>query len=267
MMAVHIPAVLFTIGAVSVHTYGVIIAIAVAVAWLWADKRARGQHIDAALANDVFFWAVVSAFIGARLGFVIQETGYYSHHVGEIFAIWQGGLSFHGGVVGGVLGGYLVLQRAKQLKYFWQLADAVSAPLLLAAAIGRLGNWVNQELYGYPTHVPWAIFIDPAHRLPGYAQFATFHPTFAYELILNLIGVLLIVLVVERLGKPFHGKAFSFALGWYGLARGVTEIWRISARLLGPLSLAQLVSIFMLLIAGAIAYRQYFLTYPQARRE
>lgn len=244
------PSILFRFGTVAVHTYGVIIAGAVLVAWLWAERRAARHKLPLVLTNDVFFWAVIGGFLGARLGFVIQQISYYQQHWLAIFAIWQGGLSFHGGLVGGTLAAWIVLRSHKSLRHFWPLADAISAPLLVAAAIGRLGNWVNQELYGYPTHVPWAITIDAAHRLPGYVPFSSFHPTFAYELLLNLVGAFLIIWVIERLPRPFAGRSFSFALGWYGIARGITEIWRISDRIVGPFSLAQIVSI--LLIVGAI---------------
>ena len=138
---------------------------------------------------------------------------------------------------------------------------------MLGAAIGRLGNWANQELYGYPTSLPWGITIDPAHRLPGYESFTTFHPTFAYEAILNLIGLLILIILLEN-GQKFvtrhssfeivpAGASFLFALAWYSLARGITEIWRISDRLAGSLSLAQLISIGLISICAAVYLRQY----------
>ncbi len=258
----HPPPILFHIGSVNVHTYGVVMALAILVAWLWAERRAKSAAILPALINDVFFWAVISGLVGARLGFVIQELSYYHTHWQEAVALWQGGLSFHGALVGGIIGGYLALRSRKATGLFWHLADAASAPLLAAAAIGRLGNWANQELYGYPTTHPWGIAIDAAHRLPGYEQSASFHPTFAYEAILNLLGVMILIFLLERRRileirnlKLEIGESFLFAIGWYGLTRGITEIWRIGDRVVGPFSLAQIISFLMIL--GAIGLIRY----------
>ncbi|MBI4175557.1 prolipoprotein diacylglyceryl transferase, partial [Candidatus Berkelbacteria bacterium] len=228
-MTWHPPEILFALDSVSVHTYGVVLAIAIGVAFLWGERRAVARGLPKHLASDIFFWAVLGALVGARLGFVMQEFGYFSAHPPEILAFWQGGLSFHGGLVGGLIAGLIVLKKRHAMTQFWLLADAAAAPLLLGAAIGRLGNWANQELYGYPTDVPWAITIDAAHRLPGYEAFATFHPTFAYEIILNLTGLLILLFLLEK-KKPLQatsyklqaGKTFLFFLAWYSLARGLT---------------------------------------------
>lgn len=243
------PEILLHIGSLEIRTYGVAIAGAILVSLWWAERRAKLWQLDSKLASDVFFWAIIGALVGARLGFVIQELGYFRTHVAEIPAIWTGGLSFHGGLIGAIASGLLVLKRYNATKRFWELADAAAAPLLLGAAIGRIGNWANQELYGYPTQMPWAIEIEPAHRLPGFEAFARFHPTFAYEAIVNVIGLVLLHRVVEKLGAPFKGRSFLFAIGWYGLARGITEIWRIGERTIGPLSLAQIISLVMIVIA------------------
>ena len=274
----HPPEVLITIGRLPIRTYGVMLAIAIVAAYSWAERRATRAGISLNLTNDLFFWAVIGGILGARLGFVIQEFGYFEHHLAEIFAFRAGGLSFHGGLVGGLIAGLIVLNKRRVLNQFWLLADVAAAPLLLGAAIGRLGNWANQELYGYPTTLPWAISIDPAHRLPGYENFTTFHPTFAYEMLLNLIG-LLILLWLEKINKQqatsknttqnskplfsIHhrlftpGFSFLFTLAWYSLARFTTEIWRIGDRLLGLLSLAQLISfVLIVVVIGAVMHRQ-----------
>ena len=257
----HPPEILVSLGSLEIRTYGVILAMAIGSAFLWGDRRAKNRGIDPQLAGDIFFWAIIGALLGARLGFVLQEFGYFRDHLGEILAIWQGGLSFHGGLVGALIAGLIFLRVKKQLALFWPLADAAAAPLLLGAAIGRLGNWANQELYGYPTTKPWAIVIDAAHRLPGFETFTTFHPTFAYEALLNVLGILILLFFIEK-NQPLTatsyklqaGRNFLFVLAWYSIARGITEIWRIGDRLVGPLSLAQLISIAMIILAGGLFF-------------
>ncbi len=263
----HPPETIITNGNFDIRTYGLLLALAIVTTYSWAEYRAKKNGLTSHLASDVFFWAIIGAMIGARLGFVIQELGYFQTHLAEVFAVRAGGLSFHGGLVGGLLAGLIVLKKHQAMGQFWLLADAAATPLLLGAAIGRLGNWANQELYGYPTSLPWGITIDPAHRLPGYESFTTFHPTFAYEAILNLIGLLILIILLEN-GQKFvtrhssfeivpAGASFLFALAWYSLARGITEIWRISDRLAGSLSLAQLISIGLISICAAVYLRQH----------
>lgn len=255
----HPPEILFTLAGLPIRTYGVMLAVAITLGFLWAQRRAKHIDLPKQLLSDVLFWTVIGGLIGARLGFVVQEFDYFWRQPMEILALWQGGLSFHGGLVGGLLGGLITLALKKQLHYFWTMADITAAPLLLGAIIGRLGNWANQELYGYPTTLPWAITIDSVHRLPGYENFSMFHPTFAYEMLLNLLGIVILIFLFERKRrleirnlKLKIGESFLFALAWYSLARFITEIWRIGDRLLGPLSLAQLISLTIIFIVTVI---------------
>lgn len=269
MITYHPPEIFVAFGGLAVHTYGLILASAILIAFLWAESRVKNYEIDPGIAGEIYFWAVAGGLLGARLGFVVQEISYYSRHLVEILAIRDGGLSFHGAIIGGVLGGWLAMRYFRQTQYFWQLADAAAFPVLLGAVLGRLGNWANQELYGYPTNLPWGIAIDQGHRLPGYEQFSAFHPTFTYEALLNLVGLGILLLIecksqkskvkntVQKskiLSDP--GALFLLMLAWYSLARGITEIWRISDRLVGPLSLAQIVSLGTILIAGWLFIRQ-----------
>lgn len=260
MITIRPPETLIHFGATNIYTYGVILAIAILVGYLWAERRAVRAGIDRGTGGEVLFWAIIGGLIGARLGFVAQDVGYYVAHLTEILAIRNGGLSFHGALIGGVIGGGLALRHWRISQNFWRLADAASAPILLGAIIGRLGNWANQELYGYPASQPWGIAIDASHRLPGYERFTSFHPTFAYEAIINLIGVLILVFIIEkrayRLELKTYGLSFAFIIAWYGLARGVTEIWRISDRAIGPLSLAQLISLVMIALGIWLYIRQ-----------
>jgi phosphatidylglycerol:prolipoprotein diacylglycerol transferase len=131
-------------------------------------------------------WIVVLSLLGARLGEVlIFEPGYYLANPGQILAIWNGGLSIMGGIAGGALAVLWYCRR--HLLPVPSYLDAAAVALPLGQAIGRWGNYFNQELYGRPTNLPWAISVDPGHRMPGYEQFSTFHPLFLYESLLNLV--------------------------------------------------------------------------------
>lgn len=276
MTSYHPPETFLTIAGIELRTYGLILGVAIVIAFLWSAKRALKAGIPKIPTENILFWTVVGGLLGARIAFVLQNTGFYFENPLEILAIRSGGLSFHGALVGGLVAGYFALKNYRLLSKFWLLADAVSAPLLLAAAIGRLGNWANQELYGYQTDRPWGIFIDSLHRLPGYEQFSSFHPTFAYEAVLNIVGVTVLLFIEGKRqkakgkissqnSKPLTthyslltqpGTMFLFALAWYSLARGITEIWRIGDRVVGPLSLAQIVSILTIILLAWIGTRR-----------
>lgn len=251
MISWHPPQIFLWFGTLPITFYGVMMAGAIAIAAWWTIIRARQRHLSLPLVEDTIFWAVLGGILGARLGFVLQQSLDFFETPWTILAVWDGGLSFHGALVGGIVAALIFLKNKQQLHAFPRLADLGALPILLAAAIGRLGNWANQELYGYPTDLPWGVVIDLTHRLPGYEAFTSFHPTFAYEAILNLVWVAILLVMeaksqkLKLLGRP--GTISLLALGWYAIARGITEVWRISDRVLGPLSLAQLISLGLLL--------------------
>src|SRR5215203_3817974 len=142
----------------------------------------------------------------------------------DAMKIWQGGLGVWGAVAGGVLGAYLVARRRQIV--FPALLDAVAPAIVVAQAIGRLGNWFNQELFGRPTSLPWALEIDPAFRPLGYGQYPTFHPTFLYELVWNLLVAVALVLL-DRKFRLGHGKVFALYVIFYTLGRFWIEALRI----------------------------------------
>ena len=144
----------------------------------------------------------------------------------DALKIWNGGLGIWGAVAGGVLGGYLV-GRSRQVR-FPAMLDAVAPGLAVAQAIGRLGNWFNQELFGRPTTLPWGLEIDERHRPTGYEQYATFHPTFLYELLWNL-GVAGVLIWADRKWKLGHGKVFALYVVLYTAGRFWIEALRIDA--------------------------------------
>ena len=169
------------------HAYGLMYVIAVAAAIAITRQRWRRAGGDPDLVYTVATWAFPAGIVGGRIYFLITTPSQMPDHWWGPFAIWTGGLGIWGGVAGGAAAGLWVLRRRLSRADVLRFMDAVAPGLLVAQAIGRIGNYFNQELYGAPSSLPWALEISPAHRVPGYLQYATFEPTFLYELIWNLL--------------------------------------------------------------------------------
>ncbi|MDA1079794.1 MAG: prolipoprotein diacylglyceryl transferase, partial [bacterium] len=181
--------------------YGIFIAAAVLVVYFLVEKRAKKLGISSDQFSQLATTVLLAGFVGARLWHVITDWQLYSFDPVTSLYVWRGGLSIFGGIAGGALGLWWAWRRLAVLKMrFLQLSDAILLVLPIGQAIGRLGNWVNQELYGLPTSLPWGLYITPEKRLPGFEQFSSFHPLFAYEALALLVFVL-VVWQLERL-KP-----------------------------------------------------------------
>ena len=190
------------LGPIPVRAYALCILTGVFVAVWWSDRRYRARGGRPELVLDVAIVAVPAGIVGARLYHVVSSPDDYFGPNGDLSRIpqtWQGGLGIWGGIAGGVLAGMLLL-RHRGLRVA-PLADAVAPTLLVAQAIGRLGNWFNQELYGAPTTLPWGLRIDDAHLPAGstYPPGTLFHPTFLYEALWNLAGAVLLVWIGRRM--------------------------------------------------------------------
>ena len=213
------------IGPLDLRFYGVLIALGAYLALQWTVRRYEATGGDPALAERAALAAILFGFLGARIGYVIPRIDRFVDRPLEIFAIWQGGLALFGGLTAGTLAVILVTRRGRG--DVRAMADAVAPGLPLAQAIGRWGNYFNQELYGRPTEVPWALEVDPAFRRPAeVADSATFHPTFLYESLWNFSLVLLIVRLDRRRTLPRGALILVYAVG-YGLGRFLTELLRI----------------------------------------
>jgi prolipoprotein diacylglyceryl transferase len=215
------------LGPFPVRAYALAILLGIVAAWWILDRRytARGGPKDAAL--DVAFWMVPFGIVGARLYHVFSSPDAYFGPDGDpvrALYIWQGGLGIWGAVALGAVGAWIGLRR-RGLRMA-PFADALAPGLLVAQAIGRLGNYFNQELYGAPTTLPWGLQIDDAHRVPGYAAGTLFHPTFLYEMLWNLaaIGVLI---WAERRFRLRHGRVFWLYVMLYTAGRVWIEYLRI----------------------------------------
>lgn len=212
------------IGPVALHAYGVMLLLGIlAATWLTGVRwTRRGGDWD--LVYRVAMWGVLGGVVGARLYHVVTSWSTVNGEWWEPFAVWNGGLGIWGGIAGGVLAGAWVIHRAGESVY--RFMDAVAPGLLLAQAIGRWGNWFNQELFGEPTSLPWGLEIDPANRPEGFVESATFHPTFLYESLWNLAGVALLLLLDRRVRIKPPGL-FALYVAWYTFGRTFEELLRI----------------------------------------
>lgn len=241
--------VLVTIGSVSIYWYSVLILIAIILGSSIADKYAKKQNIPSNTISDMLLGLVISAIIGARIYFVIFNFSAYSNNLIDIFKIWEGGLAIYGGVIAGTL--YILNYCIKHKLSFIKMLDICSLSLLLGQAIGRWGNFFNQEAYGRITtkahleslHIPDFIikgmYIDASYRMP----------TFLYESLWCLIGVL-ILLYIRKRKSNIVGKQICFYMIWYGIGRFIIESMRTDSLYIGKYRISMIVS--LLLIVGGI---------------
>jgi prolipoprotein diacylglyceryl transferase len=203
---------------------GVIVAVIVGD-WRWRQRG--GQQGEVA---DIAVWAVPFGLVGGRLYHVLTDPELYfgtGRHPIDALYVWRGGLGIWGAIALGALGAYIGCRR-RGIK-FTAMADALAPGVALAQAIGRWGNWFNQELYGKPTTLPWGLKIDPAHResLPEkYQQYSTFHPTFLYESIWD-VGVAVVVLWADRRFRLGYGRVLALYVMCYTAGRAWIEYLRI----------------------------------------
>ncbi|OGD53337.1 prolipoprotein diacylglyceryl transferase [Candidatus Beckwithbacteria bacterium RBG_13_35_6] len=189
--------------------YGFFIALGVLVGTLVAEnfrtkQPATSNQHPAVSAFDILLWVIIPGVIGARIYHVLDYWQYYNGDLLKIFYVWEGGLGIYGGIIGGVVGLYLFTKiksaswrkksKISYTNYFLLYLDLASIALPIGQAIGRWGNFFNQELYGLPTNLPWGIYIRPENRLPGYESFSRYHPLFLYE----SLGCLIIFFIILK---------------------------------------------------------------------
>ncbi len=239
------------IGPISLNLYGLMIALGVVAAvWLFGrrlEERAVGTRDDA---SAIAVWAVLAGVIGARLYHVATDIEKFYGNWGDVVAIWHGGLGIPGGLLLGTLVGmYMAHRRGIGVA----VAATCAAPAIpLAQAIGRWGNYFNQELYGRPTDLPWAVRIDADHLETGFAVGTTFHPTFLYES-LWCLGLCLVLLWIDRRFRPAPGQLMAMYVMGYGIGRFWVEGLRIDeADHVAGLRFNQWIAITMI-VGGAVA--------------
>lgn len=242
------------IGPLDLRAYGLLIALGVFVAvWIWGKRLAKIGIGGSEQATNVALWAVPAGVIGARLYHVATEWGRFSDAPADIIKIWEGGLGIPGGMFLGIVVGAIAIRR-EQMPLglaLWAVAPA----LPVAQAIGRWGNWFNQELFGRPTTLPWGLEVDAVKALAaGYTPDTLFHPTFLYESLWNLALAGALVLI----GRSWHEKRYpERLLAVYVLGYGIGRLWIEGLRIDpskqgGGLRLNQWMA--LVLIVGGIAY-------------
>lgn len=245
------------LGPVPLHMYGLMIAVGVLVAAKVGkvryirkggpDLSEEARHERGAAFDSIAFWAVVGGIIGARLYHVVTDYQLFEGHPERMFQIWKGGLGIWGAVMGGALAAWIVGRRHKL--NFADIADSIVPGLAFAQAIGRWGNWFNQELFGGPSTLPWAVEIDRAHRPHEYANSATFQPTFLYES-LWCLALGFVLLWVDKRFRLVRGQLFWLYAAGYTAFRFVMEEMRVDpAHTIGPLRVNAWVSIVVFVIS------------------
>jgi prolipoprotein diacylglyceryl transferase len=212
------------IGPLTIYFYGLLIAIGVIVAIIVSRKRFVRFDGSGEFFEKTAIWAVVIGFLGARAAYVLTHSGNFIDRPYAVFFIWEGGLALYGGLLFGALT-FVYLAHRHNADLF-SIGDATAIGIPLAQAIGRLGNYFNQELFGTPLALPWGLEIAPQFRPPQFTDVATFHPTFLYELVWNAFILVPVILVLEKRGKLAKGASFGIYIAMYAFIRFWMELLR-----------------------------------------
>jgi phosphatidylglycerol:prolipoprotein diacylglycerol transferase len=239
----------FSIGSLDIRWYGILMVVGILSALLLSrvEAKRRGENPDHLFTGMLL--VVPLGFIGARAYHVIDQWSYYSQNPGEI--IGGAGLGIFGAVIGGAIAGiiYTKWRKLNTLRWF----DICAPGLILAQAIGRWGNYFNQEVYGKPTDLPWAIFINPENRIAGYSSYEQYHPLFFYESMLNLIGCIMLLIVGRRYKERLlDGEIFIIYVIYYSTIRFSLEWLRIEYWTIAGFPTACWVSLIAIVVSIAI---------------
>lgn len=256
------------LGPLYIRFYGIILMSGVVAAAYLADREARRRKMNVDFLWDSLFWVVIAGVLGARLWHILTPppsmveagitTSYYLTHPLDALAIWRGGLGIPGAVIGGLVALYVMAKRRKQDFLAW--ADVIAPGLALGQAIGRWGNFVNRELYGAPTDLPWAITIPPEARLPEFIDQATYHPIFFYESLWSLGTMFLLLWLARTYGQRLKdGDIFLVYLIAYPVIRILLDFLRLDASEVAGINANQaLMAVALLFAAGTLLYRHWF---------
>jgi phosphatidylglycerol---prolipoprotein diacylglyceryl transferase len=242
-------AIAFQLGPIVVRWYGILMAVAIICGLLVTYRQARREGLPADDIISVGQWSILAGLVGARIYEVAFNWSYYGQHPSKIVAVWEGGLAIHGGLIVGPLVGVLLAIR-------WKLPvlrglDVVAPGIVLGQAIGRWGNFFNEEAFGQPTNLPWKLYISLPNRPRGYAQFEYFHPTFLYESLWDLLVFGLLVWVLRPLLRDRPGALFFAYVGLYSVGRFAIEALRLDSFWWGAVRVPQAASVLGVVVAAA----------------
>lgn len=238
----------FHIGFLVVHYYGLIMALAVAAGFFLAASRVQKFGIEPKQAEDMLFWTIVGGFLGARVYHVLSSAGYYWAHPIDVFKVYNGGLSIYGAVLGGILTLWIYKKLPTTHYTLLTLLDWLAPAVLLGQIIGRFGNLFNYEAFGYPTDLPWKMFVPVSFRPVEYVSQNFFHPWFLYE----AVGNILILIFLLKIGKPkARGMVVFLYLLLYNSLRFCLEFLRIDSTFILGFRLNAAVSLVLVVLSLA----------------
>ena len=253
----------FPIGPLFIRFYGIILMLgAVAGAWL-ATREAKRRGHKQEIVWDLLTYLLIGGILGARLWHILTPppssgitASWYLTHPLDALAIWKGGLGIPGAIIGGVI--VLFFYARNHKLNFAESTDIAAPGLALGQAIGRWGNFFNQELYGAPTNLPWKIFIDPAHRLTGYADVEYYHPLFLYEAIWNLGNMFLLLWISRRYADRLkNGDIFLLYLVIYPIGRFLLDFLRLDASMVAGININQTIMAVVAICAGTALFLRH----------
>jgi phosphatidylglycerol:prolipoprotein diacylglycerol transferase len=246
-----------------IYFYGILITLGVVAAAFLAQAEAKRRGMNPEYVWDVLFWVVLAGIIGARIWHILTPppsmvaqgitTGWYLMHPLDMINIRNGGLGIPGAVIGGAIALWIYCRRKKIS--FLTFTDVVAPGVALAQAIGRWGNYFNQELYGLPTNLPWKIYIDPLHRVAGYQNYDYFTPLFYYESLWNLLNMIVLLWMARRFSKWLKpGDIFFSYMIMYSIGRFCLEFLRLDASQVGGINFNQTFVIIVAVVAGLVLF-------------
>ncbi len=253
------------VGSWQLQLYGVCMAAAVLVGHLIAQQRRSRFALTSQTADAVIFWVVIAGFLGARAYHVISDFNYYWVNPGEVLQVWHGGLSIYGALIGGLLGLLVWVMshhsKPERLSVYARLLDWLTPSILAGQIIGRFGNFFNYELFGYPTNVPWKMFVPEQFRSPGYFAQSFYHPLFLYEALANLVILLFLYRYIDQKTRP--GALFLWYVLLYNVSRFFLEFLRIDAVFVGDFRINAGVSALLVISTVVILIARHARKVPQ----